>query len=114
MTKELHSVVLFAFILVSSIITAQEEAFKGEDILFSHNDSLVSISALPENESVDLKKVISYKTCDSHDFHNHDVHQELHSHDATSISLIDIISSDAGADFNCSGGFCMDEYTLYS
>ncbi len=38
---------------------------------------------------------------ESHIGHNHGHEQQL--------SLLDIISSDEGADFNCSGGFCMNE-----
>lgn len=105
MTKQLNSVLLFAFLLVSSIITAQESVLKGDDVLFSHNGLLGSVNAQPENKSVETKKVFSYKECFSHDAHNHAGHQDH----TSSLSLIDIISSDAGADFNCSGGFCMDE-----
>ncbi|WP_062058864.1 hypothetical protein [Aquimarina longa] len=39
------------------------------------------------------------------DIKNHHLDED-HDHTHT-ISLLDIISSDEGADFNCSGGFCM-------
>ncbi|MDY8138322.1 hypothetical protein [Aquimarina sp. 2201CG5-10] len=54
------------------------------------------------------KKVFSYSflknTFEEHHFENRFIldHDTLHE-----LSLIDIISSDEGADFNCSGGFCM-------
>ena len=41
-----------------------------------------------------------------HDHDNHGNESHDHSHD---LSLRDIISSDKSTDFNCSGGFCMDE-----
>lgn len=61
-----------------------------------------------------------------HDHHNHDVHEHStdcsHSNhqglvssitmmpiNSNPLALIDLLKSDEGADFNCSGGFCMNK-----
>ncbi|GAA4278010.1 hypothetical protein GCM10022259_27340 [Aquimarina mytili] len=56
----------------------------------AHNEDAVILPIKEENSYI-------FKT--KHDHHDHEI----------AASLKDIISSDEGADFNCSGGFCMNK-----
>ncbi|AXT53782.1 hypothetical protein D1818_24265 [Aquimarina sp. BL5] len=114
MTKQLHPTLLLVFLLVSPLLIAQKEDVKEAKVLFDNQVTILEISTNFEMDGFNRKNVFSYISnfeLDSHDSHNHSEHtleQICHMH-SESISLIDIISSDEGSDFNCSGGFCMDK-----
>ncbi|WP_299242806.1 hypothetical protein [uncultured Aquimarina sp.] len=114
MTKQLHPTLLLVFLLVSPLLIAQKEDVKEIKAMFDNPVAILDISTNFEMDGFNKKNVFSYISnfkLDSHDSHNHSEHtpeQICHIH-SESISLIDIISSDEGSDFNCSGGFCMDK-----
>ncbi|SEK23551.1 hypothetical protein SAMN04487910_0036 [Aquimarina amphilecti] len=106
MTKLLRPALLFVFVLCSFNIQAQEDILKETIIQFNSDMTTFDFSIPHENEITHDKKVFSYECVFENANHNHANHEVLHSED---IALIDIITSDEGTDFNCSGGFCMDK-----
>ncbi|GAA0724080.1 hypothetical protein GCM10009430_28250 [Aquimarina litoralis] len=108
MTKLLHFALLFVFVFTTNHIWSQEDLLKEKDSPFTAHTVDLNESILVPLANFSQKEVFSYKACsDSHEHEGHEHHEsDLHS---DSFTLIDIISSDEGADFNCSGGFCMDE-----
>ncbi|WP_299443507.1 hypothetical protein [uncultured Aquimarina sp.] len=110
MIKQLHFALLFVFTLLISSLQAQGEVVREEITPFSHDVMFLELSTEFETKDFKEKSVFSYISNLEVDSHDHSEHNEQHSHvHSESISLIDIISSDEGADFNCSGGFCMDK-----
>ncbi|WP_378175787.1 hypothetical protein [Aquimarina sp. SS2-1] len=109
MTKRLHSILLFFSILFVSSLQAQSIVFPDNSDAFIYDETQISQLGLFEHKEILKKKVFSYVSNGSHDEHEHDLHIQPLNLDSSHISLIDIISSDEGADFNCSGGFCMDK-----
>ncbi|AXT55694.1 hypothetical protein J8L88_16555 [Aquimarina sp. MMG015] len=105
MTKLLRPALLFVFVLFSFIIQAQEDVLKETIGQFSGSITTFDFSIHQKNIIEQSEKVFSYENC-NHDHLTHNDHNEFHSE---SISLMDIISPDEGADVNCSGGFCMHE-----
>ncbi len=99
MSKSLHSLNLLAFLLIVSVMHSQSSI---EDNHFNPVESTFHTAEIDsyvlENNDSSKKKVFSYI---QEDHAHHDHKDEL--------SLLDIISSDEGADFNCSGGFCMNK-----
>jgi len=106
MIKKLHITLLFLSILLTGVLKAQDDETQFLITLESHDIALLDKSQQSENKEIGKKSVFSYKFNLSCNAHHHEDHQELFSR---TISLIDIISSDEEADFNCSGGFCMDK-----
>ncbi len=112
MQKSLHSFVLMMFLLIFNFCNAQVKGKKSVE----SGISLTASSNTKEHNTTSKKKVFSYamgmmrinvdkmrNSCIAVDDNNDDNDQ---SHD---LSMLDIISSDEGADFNCSGGFCMNK-----
>lgn len=108
MTKLLHFALLFVFVFTVNYTWSQEDLLKEKNNpLTIHSVDLNEFVLVPFT-NLSEKEVFSYKKCAvSHDHEGHE-HQEGNFH-SDGFTLIDIISSDEGADFNCSGGFCMDE-----
>ncbi|MFD2561116.1 hypothetical protein [Aquimarina rubra] len=109
MTKRLHSILLFFSILFVSSLQAQSIVFTENIDLFNQDAAITNRLELAENKESHSEKVFSYNSDMDHSAHKHEIHSESHDFGFSRISLIDIISSDEGADFNCSGGFCMDK-----
>ncbi len=94
MNSFLQSLFLLSFFMVISTGSAQETTTYGS----LHEKEIL----LPTDYELDIekKKVFSYGLEEeSHDAHDHGSHE---------IVLLDVISSDNDFDFNCSGGFCMN------
>lgn len=108
MTKLLHFALLFVFVCTTNHIWSQEDLLKEWNSPFVIHSVNLNEFILVPLANFSQKEVFSYKSCSgSHKHEGHEHHEsDLHS---DSFTLIDIISSDEGADFNCSGGFCMDE-----
>ncbi len=80
-----------------------------KETISQFSDSIITFdfSIHQKNIIEQSEKVFSYENCNlEHDHLIQDHQDEFHSE---SISLMDIISPDEGADVNCSGGFCMHE-----
>lgn len=103
MIKLLHFTLLFFFLFSTPSILSQEDKLK-EFIGYDHQiiDDLEE-----ENLNTKKNKDFSYKKCFG--LHRIMKHKEDTPLQEESITWIDIISADEGADFNCSGGFCMHE-----
>ncbi len=103
MTKLLHYSILLAVLSFATIGNAQSQQLPSN---FSIGEDAKVFGLHTKISRADLlskKKVFSHNLqCDSEDGHDHD-----HSH-IEKLSFIDIISADQEADFNCSGGFCMN------
>ncbi len=107
MIKLLHSPILLVFLLIAVIGTAQSSptntnfsiSYDTDDIYTDH--SIFSAKDLCLN-----KKDFSYNTVSKDDKHDFLHKNHRHTHE---LSILDVISSDEGTDFNCSGGFCMNE-----
>jgi len=112
MIKQLQSTLFLAFLLFFSFLQAQN----GETIEIT---SLLSLDVHPahqhehpENNTIGSEKVFSYIVGVESVVHTDGSSCSMehgHSGHTSGVSLIDIITSDTGADFNCSGGFCMDK-----
>lgn len=92
MNSLLHSLFLLSFFMVFGFTSAQTSS--SHDLLHKHENSLVSHF----EHDMSKKNVFSYNlrtnTQDDHTY-------------GQEIVLMDLISSENTADFNCSGGFCM-------
>ncbi len=99
MNRFLHSLSLLFFLLIFSTVNSQSIA--NLNLSSITNEHQLSKVELEKNNSTENLKVISYDYHESNDHHNHNHSSE--------ITLLDVISSDEGADFNCSGGFCMNK-----
>ncbi len=103
MAKFLHYSLLLSFMLITNLVSSQSTIInhyhcEQENIFSSLSDQPI----LTQNHVFTKKKVFSYvfntiKTENHHFGHDHE------------ITLLDVILSDEGADFNCSGGFCMNK-----
>ncbi len=108
MTKLLHIKSLFLFLSIVSTATMHSQQLVTNSTEFPVYSFLIKTTF--DSSDLDQLKmnVFSHKYYleeFNHD-HNHDEEHHIHLEE---ISLLDIISSDEGADFNCSGGFCMDK-----
>ncbi len=105
MTRLLHSLTLLAFILISNLGNSQSKTNTIDFTNLSVNTDVFDIeSTLISN--LNKKKVFSYSLMHKEHEH-HFLHTDLDHDHKEGVVLIDIISSDEGADVNCSGGFCM-------
>jgi len=95
MIKLLHIPFLIAALLITSLGYSQTEDAN------NHNSEENIDMFLPQNE-FDTQEKEDY----NFEIQRHSHKHENHNHD---VSLMDIISSDEGTDFNCSGGFCMNK-----
>lgn len=104
MNKLLLNTISIAFLLVINMGYSQSGnfidllAFKQENIFLSNSSPF-----LKQEKTLIDKRVFSYifNSRTSIDHLDHEHHHE--------VSLLDVITSDEGADFNCSGGFCMNK-----
>ncbi len=96
MKKLLQFSIVFIFIMASSALFAQENAHHPEEIHEDHNHSVAGHDHAHCDAATAALSQESFTT-DTESL-------QLFS---SAITLIDIITSDEGADFNCSGGFCM-------
>ncbi|WP_299902865.1 hypothetical protein [uncultured Aquimarina sp.] len=108
MTKLLRFTLLFVFVFTTNHIFSQEDLLKERNSTFTTHSTDLNEFVLVPFTNFSQKEVFSYKECGGVHSHGHHEHHEGDLH-LNSFTLIDIISSDEGADFNCSGGFCMDE-----
>ncbi|MBW1296771.1 hypothetical protein [Aquimarina litoralis] len=107
MTKLLHFALLLVFLLSANSLWSQEDKLK--EMIGQYDNHIVSLEKeeFPTIPSFFEKEDFSYSKC----FGLHRIkknHDKKISH-KEGITWIDIISADEGADFNCSGGFCMHE-----
>jgi hypothetical protein len=109
MAIQLHNALLFIAIMVTVSGQSQNKDINQIVNLFSHDIMVFDLHENSINLELNRKKVFSYTLIENHDLHNHLEEDEFHNDGSHDISLIDIISSDEGSDFNCSGGFCMDK-----
>lgn len=104
MNKLLLNTISVTFLLVINMGYSQSGnfidllTFEQENIFSSNSSSFVKQETILANEIVFSHTFKSNMKIDHLD-HKH--HHE--------VSLLDIITSDEGADFNCSGGFCMNK-----
>lgn len=104
MNKLLLNTISAAFLLVINMGYSQSGNFidsfilEQENILSSNSNPFVKQDAMLFG-----KEVFSY-TFDIDTSKDHFDHE--HGHE---VSLLDVITLDEGADFNCSGGFCMNK-----
>lgn len=112
MRSLLQNILFIVLFIITSVVNAQGANFEHtHDHLDTRGFHEDTISIVVKGKKIVLKD-FSYKyaidkiTCSEHTTNNYN-----HNHDnlCKQVSLIDIISSDAGSDFNCSGGFCMDK-----
>lgn len=107
MTKLLHCSILLFTILIANFGNAQSTIIVNDLDPITVNESIVDIQTIMlGNDTVSCKKVFSYMTefLDVKYKLDHD-----HSDHIEGVTLIDIISSEESTDFNCSGGFCMND-----
>ncbi|WP_109300184.1 hypothetical protein [Aquimarina sp. AU474] len=109
MAKLLHNLSLLAFLLAFTFGKAQTTTVNFNHVDHDHEINL-SINDIPSFKSVDLKnnKEFSYGYLTEKSEYIHLYTDTDHDH-KSDITLLDIITSDEGADFNCHGGFCMNE-----
>ncbi|WP_025741426.1 hypothetical protein [Aquimarina pacifica] len=108
MQKFPKSFVLIVFLLIFNFVNSQSTSFD------SVNNLALYTTASEDIETFELfvKEGFSYDNDEIHlneDYVHHSdaaAHNHDHNHD---VVMLDIISSDEGADFNCSGGFCMNK-----
>ncbi len=102
MIKYLHNLLILFFLCFASISQAQNASE-------SYNHELLhsTISALDSDENF-VKKPPVKKKVNSYFFVLPTIISSEHGHQHNDISQSDFISFDQVADFNCSGGFCMD------
>lgn len=109
MIKLLHSSFLLTFLLIVNLGYSQSKSTQ----LHFHNENEVTFLSNTENLMQEMglelnKKDISYNLSHDKEQYSYLYQNQDHDHEE-SLTLIDIISSDEGTDFNCSGGFCMNE-----
>lgn len=102
MTKLLHYTSLLLMFFGSTVLYSQSNSVSDE------NNTSYSLDLHIDHEEhhASEKKVFSYilfRIADKHFLFHDDLE---HTHELTEM---DIISSDEGFDFNCSGGFCMNK-----
>ncbi len=105
MIKLLHNPFLLVFLMIVNLGYSQVNHSSDTN----HIDVSLDAQLHQEIDSNTIEKEgFSYKNTQSE--HSPKISNEEHDHDHhQGVSLLDIISSDEGADFNCSGGFCMNE-----
>ncbi len=108
MTKKLHTILLFIAILFSLCIQAQSKHLEEVGNLFHQKEIGYDLTEHTHDKDFQKEEVFSYMLVLDGKMHFHSEHSDSPNLSPRDISLIDIISSDEGADFNCSGGFCMD------
>jgi len=105
MITKLRPFLLFISVLFASSIQAKDASHKEISGIFDHHIMILDISEHLENHHDCSFDVFSYNCKKFNHLELDDVNDKHPVH----ISFIDIISSDEGSDFNCSGGFCMDK-----
>ncbi|GAA3518429.1 hypothetical protein GCM10022393_35690 [Aquimarina addita] len=106
MTKWLPNTLFIILSIITTTISAQEV----QDV-HNHSDAHPSYKNTLNEDTHNHEAVLKEITYNVKTFEEHITPKCDHNQSNTfnQISLIDIISSDAGADFNCSGGFCMNK-----
>ncbi|WP_108808689.1 hypothetical protein [Aquimarina spinulae] len=106
MNKLLRYPLIFVFLLIANLANSQSSTtinhsnHEQENIFSFLTDHPISI----QNHVFAKKKVFSY------DFNIVETENHHLDHDhADEVVLLDILFSDEGSDFNCSGGFCMNK-----
>ncbi|WP_109852367.1 hypothetical protein [Aquimarina sp. AU58] len=106
MNKLLRYPLIFVFLLIANLANSQSSTtinhsnHEQENIFSFHTDHPILI----QNHVFAKKKVFSY------DFNIVETENHHLDHDhADEVVLLDILFSDEGSDFNCSGGFCMNK-----
>ncbi len=102
MNTSLHMLFLIVFVFGSTLISAQSS------IVDTHSHTKSEVCHSNHEASRVLNEYSLFKL---KDFSHNTISDHIHSdHDHSGeVSLLDIISSDEGTDFNCSGGFCMNK-----
>ncbi|WP_438712477.1 hypothetical protein ACSTS3_09080 [Aquimarina muelleri] len=104
MNKLLLTTISVIFLFSVDIVYSQSDNFIGSLNFEQKNIFLSNFNLFVKQETTPVgKKVFSYifNVNKRADHLNHE-----HSHE---VSLLDVITSDEGSDFNCSGGFCMNK-----
>ncbi|WP_298320694.1 hypothetical protein [uncultured Aquimarina sp.] len=109
MTKQLHPALLFITFIITVSAQSQIKDIPQTVDLISQDMVVLNLLESSKNVVSNKEKVFSYNLISNHNSHDHAGENHFHGIDLHDISLIDIISSDEGSDFNCSGGFCMDK-----
>ena len=107
MIKKLPTTLFLAFVLFSVCSNAQNKFDIASVQSASHDTLIIEMFDLSDISRVSSKD--AYKTASVKESHIHSEKGDCHHSQNNDISLMDIISSDEEADFNCSGGFCMHE-----
>ncbi|WP_438422914.1 hypothetical protein [Aquimarina macrocephali] len=108
MNKLLRYPLILVFLLIANLANSQSSTtinhsnHEQENIFSFLSDHPILI----QNQTCTKKKVFSYDFNIVETEHHHLEHDHDH---ASEVVLLDIIFSDEGSDFNCSGGFCMNK-----
>ncbi len=109
MIKLLHSSFLLVFLLIANLGYSQSKCTHQH--FLEGNDQNISLDAESFFHETSIKtntKVFSYNF-DINEAKQPYLYQNMDHDHQEELVLIDIISSDEGTDFNCSGGFCMNK-----
>ena len=108
MIKKLPTTLFLAFVLFSVCSNAQNNFDVVSVDPTSQDTLIIEMFDLHKISGVSSEEISAAEVSSIEESHNHSEQGDCdHSH-THHISLMDIITSDEGADFNCSGGFCMD------
>ncbi|WP_128755279.1 hypothetical protein [Aquimarina sediminis] len=104
MTKFLHySFLLFSLLTINLVFSQSNNTINHSNHEQEHNLLPHSCTILLHNTMIKQKRDFSY------DLLMYSTIFEVEHNHINEVALLDIISSDEGADFNCSGGFCMNK-----
>lgn len=104
MNKFLHYPLMLVFLLIANLANSQSTTI----INHSNHEQENTFSFLSDHPILIQNQIFIKKKVFSYDF-NIVKAEEDHLDHANEITLLDIIFSDVGSDFNCSGGFCMNK-----
>ncbi len=109
MIKLLHSPILLVFLLITSLGYSQSQCThdhfsEAHTVTLIHNNH----SFLLDESDLLIDEDFSYIFNLNETKYKY-LYQNMDHDNEQVLSLIDIISSDEGTDFNCSGGFCMNK-----
>ncbi|MBG6130563.1 hypothetical protein IWQ47_002039 [Aquimarina sp. EL_43] len=106
MNKLLRYPLIFVFLLIANLANSQSST----TINHSNHEQENIFSFLTDQPILIQNHVFSKKKVFSYDFNVVETENDHADHDhANDVVLLDIIFSDEGSDFNCSGGFCMNK-----
>ncbi len=109
MTKPLHNLFLLTFLSIFTFGKAQVMTMNLHHVDHDHTiESTIESLGFEKSHTIENKNEFSHILIVEKSNYAH-LHVNVDHDHNNDVVLLDIISSDEGADFNCHGGFCMNE-----